>query len=109
MNYLFRDGYSEPFFRSRVATGDVLSANKSVLVVGGADWFKLPSVHSFDIRIGKQQKIDKVTANLDIDIFNALNLATALGKQYDLRLATAGQVLEIMNPRIIRIGVRIGF
>ena len=24
-NYLFRDGYSEPFYRSRVATGDVLS------------------------------------------------------------------------------------
>ena len=62
-----------------------------------------------DIRIGKQQKIDKVTANVDVDIFNALNLATTLGKQYDLRLATAGQVLEIMNPRIIRIGVRIGF
>lgn len=109
INYLFRDGYSEPFFRSRVATGDVLSGNKTVFVLGGVDWYKLPSVHSFDMRIGKEQKIDKVTLNFDIDLFNALNMATVLGKQYDLRLTTAGQVLEIMNPRIIRFGVRVAF
>lgn len=109
INYLFRSGYSQPYNRSRVATGDVLSASKTVLVVGGADWYMLPNVHSLDVRIGKEQKINRATINFDIDAFNVLNLATTLGKQYDLRLSTAGQVLEIMNPRIIRFGVRVGF
>lgn len=109
INYLFRQGYSEPFFRSRVATGDVLAGNKTVFVLGGVDWYRLPSVHSLDARIGKATKIDRVTVNFDIDAFNLLNVGTVLGKQYDLRLATAGQVLEIINPRIVRFGVRVGF
>ncbi len=109
INYLFRNGYSQPYFRSRVATGDVLSASKSVLVVGGADWYTLPSVHSLDARIGKEAKMGRATINIDVDAFNVLNVATTLGKQYDLRLATVGQVLEIINPRIVRFGIRVGF
>jgi hypothetical protein len=109
INYLFRTGYSQPYYRSKVATGDVLSASKSVLAVGGVDWYTLPSVHSLDGRIGKETKIDRFTVNFDIDAFNLLNVGTVLGKQYDLRLSTAGQVLEIINPRIVRFGVRIGF
>lgn len=109
INYLYRQGYSEPFFRSRVATGDVLSSNKSVFVLGGVDWYRLPSVHSLDVRVGKEQRIGKVRLNLDVDGFNILNLSTILGRQYDLRLTTANQVLEIMNPRIFRVGLRVGF
>ena len=109
INYLFRQGYSEPFYRSKVATGDVLGSSKSVFVLGGVDWYRLPSVHSLDARIGKATKIDRVTVNFDIDAFNLLNVGTVLGKQYDLRLSTAGQVLEIINPRIVRFGVRVGF
>ena len=109
INYLFRQGYSEPFFRSRVATGDALSSNKSVFVLGGVDWYRLPNVHSVDVRLGKEQTIGKIRLNLDVDGFNILNLGTILGRQYDLRLTTANQVLEIMNPRIFRVGLRVGF
>ncbi len=109
INYLFRTGYSQPYYRSRVATGDVLGSSKSVLVLGGVDWYTLPSVHSLDARIGKEFKFNRTTINFDIDAFNVLNVGTILGKQYDLRLSTAGQVLEIINPRIIRFGVRVGF
>ena len=45
----------------------------------------------------------------DVDAFNLLNLATTLGKEYDLNLSTGGNIIEIMNPRIVRFGVRIGF
>jgi hypothetical protein len=50
-----------------------------------------------------------VRFNLDVDVFNALNSATILGRQYDLRVATANNVLEIMNPRVLRLGLRFGF
>ena len=39
----------------------------------------------------------------------AIVYALELGKVYDLRLATVGQVQEIINPRIIRFGLRVGF
>jgi len=60
-------------------------------------------------RIGKNLKLNKCDINFDLDIFNLLNLAPVLGRQYDLRVTTANQALEIMNPRIIRFGVRISY
>ncbi len=47
--------------------------------------------------------------NVDLDLFNALNANTVLGRQYDLRVTAADNVLEIMNPRILRLGVRMNF
>jgi hypothetical protein len=46
---------------------------------------------------------------VDFDVFNVLNANTVLGRQYDLRLTAADQVLEIMNPRILRLGLRFNF
>jgi hypothetical protein len=73
----------------------------------------LPATQTLDMRIGKTLKIKNVTANIDFDIFNVLNSATVLGRQYDKSKTsvTTGytQVLELMQPRIARIGVRLGF
>jgi hypothetical protein len=44
-----------------------------------------------------------------MDFFNLFNSATVLGRQYDLASTTFNEVQEIMNPRIIRFGVRVGF
>ena len=49
---------------------------------------------------------------LDLDIFNIFNNATVLGRQYDIRRTGPtgyNQVLEIMNPRILRLGARVNF
>jgi hypothetical protein len=109
INYVFHTGYSQPYYLSKVPTGDALLASKSVLAVGGVDWYTLPSVHSLDARLGKEFKFNRTSINIDVDAFNVLNVGTVLGKQYDLNAKTAGQVLEIINPRILRFGVRIGF
>ena len=65
------------------------------------------------MRIGKTMKFNAVTMNLDFDIFNMFNSAIVLGRQYNANLTsgTTGytQVLEIMQPRIARIGLRISF
>ena len=42
-------------------------------------------------------------------LFNALDSATILGRQYDLSVSTANNVQEIMNPRVLRLGVRFNF
>jgi hypothetical protein len=79
-----------------------------VLVTDGGH-HRLPSVTTFDARIGKQFKIQRASFNLDLDLFNLFNSGTVLGRQYDMRLTGAtgfNQVLEIMNPRIARLGLR---
>ena len=73
---------------------------------------RLPTVNTLDFRVGKLFKLQRVNFNVDLDLFNLFNEGTVLGRQYDLRLTGAtgfNQVLEIMNPRIARIGVRFNF
>jgi hypothetical protein len=62
--------------------------------------------------VEKKFTFGKAAVALDFDVFNVLNSGTVLGNQYDARLSGAtgfGQVLEIMNPRIARLGARFTF
>ena len=116
-NMVNRQGYSTPYFRTLVDTravdpsglGDVLTRNKTVLLVDDVGDRRLPAVTSLDVRLGKEFAIRRARINLDLDVFNALNSATVLGRQYDLRVSTANNVQEIMNPRILRLGLRFNF
>jgi hypothetical protein len=111
-NWVLRQGYAVPYFRSNVATGDVLRNGKSVLAVDDVTDFRLPSVSSLDARVEKAFKIRQANLMFDLDIFNITNASTVLGRQYDMRLTGPtgyNQVLEIMNPRILRLGARLNF
>ena len=74
---------------------------------------RLPAIKSFDLRVGKEFRLDEVTLNIDLDWFNILNAGTVLGRQYDVGAAPGltgpGQTLEIMNPSLLRLGFRVGF
>jgi hypothetical protein len=110
-NLVTRQGYAEPFFQSNVAAGDPLG-RKTVLLVSQVDQFRLPAVTSLDARIEKRFNFGSTHFALDFDVFNILNAGTVLGKQYDARLTGAtgfDQTLEIMNPRIARLGARFTF
>jgi len=110
MNMLTRQGYAMPYYKSSQAVCDPLSPGKSVLRVRDVIDFRLPSVTSLDARVGKEFSFaNRARVNFDLDIFNLLNAATVLGRQYDLRVGTANQVQEIMNPRILRLGLRFNF
>jgi hypothetical protein len=111
-NWVLRQGYAMPYFRNNVATGDALSNNKSVLVVNDVTDFRLPKVSSLDARVEKAFTIQRVKVMFDLDIFNITNSATVLGKQFNYRLTGAtgfDQILEVMNPRILRLGARLNF
>jgi len=111
-NWVMRQGYAIPYFRGAVATGDQLLNLKSVLAVDDVTRFRLPAVNSLDGRVEKAFKFHPVNLMLDLDIFNLTNSATVLGRQYDLRRTGPtgyNQILEIMNPRILRLGARLNF
>ena len=108
-NMLNRQGYATPYNRSAVATGDPLGSPKTLLLVDEVGDKRLPAVTSLDLRLGKEFAFNRARFNVDIDVFNALNSAVVLGRQYDLRLTSADQVREIMNPRVLRLGLRFNF
>jgi hypothetical protein len=110
-NWVLRQGYAEPFYRSHVSTGDPLG-QKNVLAVSDVTAFRLPAVSSLDVRLEKMFTFQRAKFAVDLDVFNIGNAATVLGRQYDLRLTGAtgfNQVLEIMDPRVARVGVRFNF
>jgi hypothetical protein len=111
-NYNMRQGFGQPWFRSRVSTpADYFASRKSVLVTDVSD-HRLSTVQTFDVRVGKGFRFQRASLNLDLDVFNLFNQNTVLGRQFDLRLTGPtgfNQVLEIMNPRIARVGVRFNF
>jgi len=113
VNWMLRQGFGQPWFRSRVSgSSDALSGSKTVLLNTDLEQNRLPYVQTLDLRIGYKLKIKRTSLNFDFDIFNLFNSATELGRQYDYRLTGNtgfNKTLEIMNPRIARVGVRFNF
>jgi len=110
-NMVTRQGYGMPFY-ALTDTSDPAVTQKEVLVVNDVGDFRLPAVTSFDFRIGKAFTFDRTRLNVDLDVFNLTNQGTELRRQYDVTLTGAtgaNQVLEVMNPRILRVGLRVNF
>jgi hypothetical protein len=83
-----------------------------VLVVDEVSHYRLPAIKSLDARLEKTFSFGHANIAADLDVFNVPNAATPLGKTYDLRLTGPtgfNQVLEIMNPLIVRLGARVTF
>jgi len=111
-NMVNRQGFSRNYFRSSVPTpGDGIVSRKTVsLVADDVGRLRLPAVTSLDFRVGKEFAFNRARFNLDVDVFNLLNASTVLGRQFDLAASgTADEVREIMNPRVLRLGVRFNF
>jgi len=104
-----RQGFAEVFYAGNVATNDAVHAKKNVLVDPNIGDVRLPTLTSLDIRAEKGFKFSGVNAAFDLDVFNVLNAGTVLGRQYDVQASNFNAILEIMNPRIVRFGVRFNF
>ena len=111
MNYVARQGYSTPYYLGEhVGTEDDLNPNgRNILLSTNIDDARLPMVHSFDARVSKVVRVKGLTADLDFDVFNVFNTSTILGRQFDLNATNGDQPLEIMNPRVVRLGLRVRF
>jgi hypothetical protein len=109
-NLVARDGFGQPYFAT-VESSDPSAPEKRVLLTDPEDT-RLPGVVSLDIRFGKTFNIRNSELALDVDVFNVLNKSTVLGRQYDVTATGStgfNQPLEIMNPRLLRLGVRYRF
>jgi hypothetical protein len=112
-NFLIRQGYPMPWYRQTRSIPDPNSSTKNILYVADFGQDRLPAVSTLDMRIGKQFTFRTVRMNFDFDIFNLFNSPTVLGRQYNAAAAPGNtgytNVMEIMQPRIARVGLRINF
>ena len=109
-NLVTREGYGMPFFEP-VESADPVLPEKRVLLVD-PEKSRLPAVTSLDLRGEKSFLFGSRELVLTADLFNAFNASTVLGRQYDVTAGgTTGfnQPIEIMNPRLLRFGVRLQF
>jgi hypothetical protein len=109
-NLVAREGFGQPFFAT-TRSADATATQKRVLLVDPEEE-RLPGVVSFDLRVGKAFNIRDKELAFDFDLFNVLNRSTVLGRQYDVTATGStgyNQPLEIMNPRLARLGVRFRF
>jgi Carboxypeptidase regulatory-like domain/TonB-dependent Receptor Plug Domain len=112
-NFLLRQGYAIPYY---VHTVERVQGNfppqKNVLIANAVDEFRLDPLAVLDARISKTVKLRAVKLSLDVDAFNLLNKPTVLARQPDQSLTGAtgfNSIQEIISPRIVRFGLRLGF
>ncbi|MGE5361527.1 MAG: hypothetical protein ACM3NQ_21125, partial [Bacteroidales bacterium] len=129
-SFLMRQGYPMPWYQAtRLSRSDAAggigaidpyigsSGSKSLLFEKDFGQYRLPATTTLDFRVGKTVKFKTMSVNIDLDLFNLFNSATELGRQYNAQTAPAGttannaypNVLEILQPRIARLGVRFHF
>jgi hypothetical protein len=69
-------------------------------------------VFTLDLRAEKAFALRGANLTLTLDMFNVMNSSTTLGRQYDTTATGSTgffNTLEIMNPRLIRLGARFQF
>ena len=102
-----REGYPLPYYRT-VDTGDGLGP-RQVLLTGEADRLRLDDLHLLDLRVEKTFEIGLADLALSLDAFNVASSTTVLQRSAELGTASGDFVREVVNPRALRLGVRLSY
>jgi hypothetical protein len=101
-----RQGYPEA-----LAMGTSLGADGPVnVVVGPLDLQRYDSVWDVDVRLAKTIPLGGSShLAVTLDCFNLFNSGVVLSQVRQLNSSNAGSLYDIINPRILRYGVRLSF
>jgi hypothetical protein len=99
--------YGQRIFRDTLA--DTPGLGIVVPVTSDADRFRYPDVHTVDLRIEKDFRFSDLGVAVSADVFNALNESYVLQRQGVLGGGRGDHVLEIVSPRVFRLGARLSF
>ena len=106
-----REGYPLRYSRrvNRAPIADTPGVGLDVPIASEADTFRYPDVHLLDLRVEKEFRLSDFGLTVGADLFNALNESYVLQRQSILGLTTGDHVLEVVSPRILRLGVRLSW
>ncbi len=97
--------YVQRIFRTTIS--DNAAAGLDVPVDSSPDAFRYPDIHVVNLRVEKEFSFSQVGLNLGLDVFNALNESYVLQRQGVLGRSNSGYVLEVLSPRVFRLGARV--
>jgi hypothetical protein len=107
-NVYARQGYPVPWQVTQSQTG--LGTRSHNLQGKNVDRTRLDDVWTTDLRVEKEfAATSNVSLTFGVDLFNAFNEATALARNNQLNIATAGWVQDTLAPRTWRLGLRVSW
>jgi hypothetical protein len=80
-----------------------------VIVTPELDTVRFANLWNLDLRLAKHIRSGRLNVQLVGDVFNVLNAATELNRQRNIGAPVFGQLTQNLSPRILRIGMRLGF
>jgi hypothetical protein len=94
--------YSQRVFRPTV--GSIFPT--FIPITSDTGRFKYPDVHVLDLRVDKDFAFPDFGLTVGFDLFNALNEGYVLQRALVLGRPNSDHVVEVLSPRIIRLGAR---
>jgi len=103
-----REGYPVPYTVAAVADDN---RALSLEVAPEGELARLEDVYTIDLRLEKELALGRgpLRAIVSLDAFNLLNAENTLEIERQVNGPQAGQVREVLSPRIFRLGVRLSW
>jgi hypothetical protein len=80
-----------------------------VLVSPDLDAFRYDDLWNLDLRAAKSFRLARTNLEVIADLFNVLNANTELVRNRNAGSTSFDQLQQILSPRILRFGIRVGF
>jgi hypothetical protein len=103
-----REGFPIPYFVVG-NSGDPTAGAKNLLIARTLDAFRLPALVLLDARLARGFALGRATLTTSVDAFNLLNRSTTLQVARDFELPAFDRPRELLRPRILRVGLELGF
>ncbi len=102
-----REGFPfNPTVQTAVRPGALGRVNVNVEPLGTQ---RYENFYQVDLGLEKSFTVRRVRLSAQMDVFNVLNENTVLARVTNYSGSTAGNITEILAPRVIRFGVRVRF
>jgi hypothetical protein len=110
-NLTGRQGYPIRYVErvGRTTIADNGGQGIDVPVQADPDAFRYPDLNVVDLRVERELNFSDFGLTLGVDVFNALNESYVLQRQGVLARNNSDHVLEILSPRVYRLGARLSF
>jgi hypothetical protein len=110
-NVFGKQGTPFPYFRS-IALGQ--DGTQRVLINPEVDSVRFSNLWNLDLRLAKNFKFSRTNVLVTADVFNVFNSNTELNRQRSLggpnpNVTSFGLLTDYLSPRILRLGMRVGF
>jgi hypothetical protein len=86
-----------------------LDGGQRVLVTPEVDTFRFDNLWNLDLRLAKYIRNGRLNSQITADLFNVFNANTELQRERHILSPNFNRLNMNLSPRILRIGVRLGF